>query len=110
MSGPGKFAVMAVLAATLLHAFPLFALAAAPARYACHHQENSQPVRRGPAANLCCTVHRSVVVQPSCVPQAPDLAAEDVAGSVSEDLRPHLQVHDRIEISAAPPGTGPLLI
>jgi|SRR6516162_1971642 hypothetical protein len=111
MNGFGKFVVAAVLSATLLHALPMAASAAAsPSRPRCHHQDKTKPVKQTPASDVCCAVHRSAIVQPSGIAQPLAALMGEGYPNALEVVFSYPQIHGRILLSPAPPGNAPLRI
>jgi len=110
MSRFARLVAVFVIATAVLHTFPVFALAAGQSwgDRACHHHENSKP---GRATDLCCAVHRSVVVQSFWVPNRPAQAMAGFDISLPEHVsRVASQNLARVAPEASRPGTEPLRI
>ncbi|GEM_PF-3564538 len=108
-NGFGRLALTVALASTQLHVLPLFALAPAAAQQGCHQRQDPRPAPQSRGSDACCAIHQSVVVPPCWVPPAL-VATEGVATGASEPAGPRPPVRNRVELSAAPPGTKPLRI
>jgi hypothetical protein len=112
MSVFGRLALTMVLAATLLHALPMFApgVLESAAKLPCHQHQKTKPVGQDSSTNVCCAVHRSAIVRPSWIPQAPDHTRGMLPGNSFAAVNPDLQIHFPIVRISFPPGPEPLRI